>query len=243
MRGPLRSLSRAAYVAYGSLVSVAVVLSLRLMTAFVRRPSRAVALQRAAARFLLPCLGIRIVASGAGARPEAGARMFVANHSSYLDIPLMLAALDLDFAFVTKSELLDWPVISGLTRAGAHIPVDRERAESRGAVLARIVKTLRAGRSVLIFPEGTFSHDHGLRPFHVGAFKCAVAARVPVIPVALSGVGKVWSQHCRFPRPGTVEICVGDAVEVTHSGSDETAKIEALRAAAVSFIEQHLARA
>ena len=196
----LRRLVRALYVAYGGVVVAVVMLPLWVVTGFVRRPRQAIALQRAASRLMLACLGCRFVVHGAAPAPDAGPCVLVANHTSYLDIPLMLAALRLDFVFVTKHELLGWPIVARITRAGAHIPVDRDRLASRGAVVARMVKMLRAGRSVLVFPEATFSHDDRLRPFHGGAFKAALTAGVPVVPIALSGVARLWSQHARGSR-------------------------------------------
>jgi 1-acyl-sn-glycerol-3-phosphate acyltransferase len=237
---PLLRLGRAAYVTYGASVTVAVMLVLWGVTGFVRNARRAVALQRAASRIMLAALGCRFFVHRAPPARAGGARVLVANHTSYLDIPLLLAALDCDFAFVTKHELLAWPIISRITRAGAHIPVDRNRVESRGAVVARIVKTLRAGRSVLLFPEGTFSFDDGLRPFHAGAFKSAVAAGVPVVPIALKGVAGVWSQHARFPRPGRVEIWVGEPLDAP--AVDDDARVEALRSEAHRFIASHACR-
>jgi 1-acyl-sn-glycerol-3-phosphate acyltransferase len=242
---PIRRLGRAAYIAYGTSVIAAVMTALWIVTAvFVRRSRSAVALQRAASRIMLGCLSCRFAVRGERPAPDGAARVFVANHTSYLDIPLMLAALECDFAFVTKRELLDWPIISRITRAGGHIPVDRDRLESRGAVVGRIVKTLRAGRSVLVFPEGTFSHDDGLRPFHAGAFKSAIAAGVPVVPVALEGVADVWSQHARFPRAGRVDIWVGAPLAAEGEGTDDdTARVEGLRDTAARFIAAHARRA
>lgn len=238
---PFRRLGRAAYVACGASVSAFALIVLWLATVFARSPRRAIALQRAASRFMLACLGCRFAAHGTELAPAGAARVFVANHTSYLDIPLLLAALKHDFVFVTKRELLDWPFFSRIARAGGHIPVDRDSVESRGAAVARIVKTLRAGRSVLIFPEGTFSYDDGLRPFQVGAFKSAVAAGVPIVPVALKGVARLWSQHAPFPRPGQVEIWIGEALDLA-PGIDEEAQLEWLREAALRFITAHLSR-
>jgi 1-acyl-sn-glycerol-3-phosphate acyltransferase len=240
MSAPFRRLGRAAYLAYGASVIAAVMLALWLVTGFVRSARRAVALQRLASRLMLAALGCRFMVRGSPPARDGGAAVLVANHTSYLDIPLLLAALDCDFAFVTKHELLEWPIIARITRAGAHIPVDRERAPSRAATVARIVKMLRAGRSVLLFPEGTFSFDEGLRPFHAGAFKCAAAAGVPVVPIALEGVAGVWSQHARFPRAGRIEIWVGDAIAAPEG--DEEARVEALRSAAHGFIVAHARR-
>jgi 1-acyl-sn-glycerol-3-phosphate acyltransferase len=246
MPSPLRWLGRAVrllYVAYGAAIITAVMLTLWVVSGFVRRPARAIALQRAASRLMLACLGCRFTVHGAWPAPGPKARVVVANHSSYLDIPLVLAASTHDFAFVTKRELLDWPVIARITRSGGHIPVDRDRAESRGAVVARMVKTLRAGRDVMVFPEGTFSHDDGLRPFHAGAFKAALSAGVPIVPMALEGVSRVWSQHARFPRPGHVAIWIGDALDPAGVAGDDDARIEPLRQATRRFITERLGRA
>jgi fatty-acyl-CoA synthase len=245
MSSPLhRSLGRALrllYVVYGAAVVTAVMLTLWVVSGFVRRPSRAIAYQRAASRLMLACLRCRFTVRGAWPTAGATARVFVANHTSYLDIPLVLAAATHDFAFVTKRELVDWPVISRITRTGAHITVDRDRAASRGAVVARMVKTLRAGRDIMVFPEGTFSHDDGLRPFHAGAFKAAVIAGVPVVPIAITGVARLWSQHARFPRPGRVELTIGDPLVLESTAADETDGMEPLREAAIRFIRARLA--
>jgi 1-acyl-sn-glycerol-3-phosphate acyltransferase len=238
------SVARALYVGYGAVLIALVMGPLWLVTGFVKRPSRAVALQSLASRLMLAGLGLRFRIRGAWPAPDGRARLYVANHTSYLDIPLMLAALDRDFAFVTKIELLRWPLVARITRVGAHIAVDRARAESRGAVVARIIKTLRAGRDVFVFPEGTFSFDEGLRPFHSGAFHAAVAAGCDVVPIAVRGVAAMWSPHAVFPRPGHAELTVGDALP-SPSGGDAAARMDSLRADAERFIAEHtgLARA
>jgi 1-acyl-sn-glycerol-3-phosphate acyltransferase len=236
----LRSAVRALYVAWGALVVLTVMSTLWLVTGFVRSAARAIRLQRAASRTMLTLLGVRVAVHGAWPARDGVARVYVCNHTSYLDIPLMLAVLPHDFVFVTKRELLDWPIISRITRAGGHIPVDRERATSRGATVARIIKTLRAGRSVFIFPEGTFSHDDKLRPFHQGAFHAAAVAGAPVVPVATKGVDAVWSQHARFPSPGRVGLTVGEALVA--EGADEPARAESLRGAAARFVAAHSSR-
>src|SRR5262249_37296550 len=107
--------------------------------------------------------------------------------------------------------------------------------------VARIVKTLRAGRSVLLFPEGTFSFDEGLRPFHAGAFKCAVAAGVPIVPIALQGVAAGGSPHGRFPPPGPAAIRAGGPVAAPADGEEE-ARVEALRSEAHAFISARTRR-
>jgi fatty-acyl-CoA synthase len=233
----LRRLGRALYVVYGGAVIGVGLGTLWLVTLVVRRSRWAVALQRVASAFMLAALGCRFVVRGALPTRDGRGRVLVSNHTSYLDIPLMLAALGHDFAFVTKSELLEWPVISLITRAGGHIPVDRARVESRGAVVARMAKTLRGGRDVFVFPEGTFSLDEGLRPFQLGAFRAAVDAGAPVVPIATRGVGAMWSQHVAFPGPGRAEVVVGEGL-AADPALDADGQTEALRAGAERFISE-----
>jgi 1-acyl-sn-glycerol-3-phosphate acyltransferase len=226
-----RRVARSLYVGFGAAVIAAVMGALWVAMVIVRHTATAIALQSVASRLMLAALGCRYVVRGTWPPRDGRARVYVANHTSYLDIPLMLAALRRDFAFVTKDELLQWPVIGRVTRTGRHIPLDRARAESRGAVVTRMVKTLRAGRSVLVFPEGTFSLDAGLRPFHRGAFHAAAATGCEAVPIATRGVGKVWPESEKFPRPGRVELVVGDPL-----GGGEGADVEALKDAAERFI-------
>jgi 1-acyl-sn-glycerol-3-phosphate acyltransferase len=241
-RGAVRKLlARVLYVTYGVAIAVVLMLALWVATGFARRPAFALALQRAASRIALACLGCRLVVHGAPPSSAHGPNVFVANHSSYLDILLVLAALKCDFVFVVKSEILRWPIIAQLTRAGAHIPVDRDRAESRSAVVGRVVQALRAGRSALVFPEGTFSHADRLRSFRSGAFRAALAADVAIVPIALGGVAEVWSHDAWFPRPGRVDIWFGDALQRADAEGGEA--VDDLRVRALHFIESQLDRA
>lgn len=112
----------------------------------------------------------------------------VANHASLAD-PFVLAHLPFDMRFVAKEELFRTPLVGWLLRLGGDIPIRRGDAASAVQMTARCVRTLHHGLSVMIFPEGTRSHDGALGRFRDGAFHVAAAAGARVLPVALHGTG------------------------------------------------------
>jgi 1-acyl-sn-glycerol-3-phosphate acyltransferase len=137
-----------------------------------------------------------------GRWPEGGPFVVVANHQSILDI-LMLARLPREMKWVAKEELFRIPVAGWMMRMAGDIPIRRGDAESGGEALARAREYLARGMSVMIFPEGTRSARGTLLPFKSGAFRLAIDAGVPVLPIAVHGTahgmpkGGPWVRPCR----------------------------------------------
>ena len=122
-----------------------------------------------------------------GAWPAApGPYVVVANHQSLLDI-VVLSHLPREMKWVGKEELFRIPWIGLMLRLTGDIAVRRGDAESGGEAVARAKAYLSRGMSVMIFPEGTRSRDARLLPFKKGAFRLAIDAGVPVLPIAISG--------------------------------------------------------
>ena len=97
-------------------------------------------------------------------------------------------------------------------RALGCIPVHRENLRAAGGMLAAAVDALRSGRSIVAFPEGTWSLGEELLSFHRGAFLLAVRARVPIVPVGLEGVQRLLPASGRRLRPGAVAVRFGRAI-------------------------------
>lgn len=110
----------------------------------------------------------------------------VSNHQSNADIPV-ISRLPWEMKWVAKKSLFDLPVMGWLMRLAGDIPVDRKDPESRATVLRRARAKIERGSSVMFFAEGTRSKDGRIKPFHDGAFRLAVEAGVPVLPLAIDG--------------------------------------------------------
>lgn len=115
--------------------------------------------------------------------PLPGAALFVANHVSWLDIELMHSQRVV--GFVAKSEISRWPLIGWMARRGGTIYHRRGNTESLAGVLHMMVERLQSGQAVGVFPEGGANAGDTVKTFHARIFQAAVAAQVPVQPVAL----------------------------------------------------------
>jgi 1-acyl-sn-glycerol-3-phosphate acyltransferase len=137
-----------------------------------------------------------------GRWPAGGPFVVVANHQSILDI-LMLARLPREMKWVAKESLFKVPWAGWMLRMAGDIAIRRGDAESGGEALARARAYLSRGMSVMIFPEGTRSAKGTLLPFKSGAFRLAIDAGVPVLPIAVHGTaqgmpkGGPWVRPCR----------------------------------------------
>ncbi|CAM3672522.1 HAD-IB family hydrolase [Nocardioides zeicaulis] len=134
--------------------------------------------------------------------------IFVANHQSSLDIPVLGRLLDRDFTIVAKKEARWDP----RTFVGSVVVdpawIDRSDSASARATLDGVVDRIRGGTSLMIFPEGTRSPTPVLGPFRKGAFHLAAQAGVPVVPVVLRNTGELMGRSSLVLNPGVVDVCV-----------------------------------
>ncbi|MCW8861354.1 MAG: AMP-binding protein, partial [Rhodospirillales bacterium] len=188
--------------------------------------------------------GLSLTTHGADTLPPPDRpAVFVANHQSYLDGLLLAAALPRDIAFVAKAELRgNFFLRTGLERLDIEF-VERFDAAKGLADSRRMIEHGRGGRWLLFFPEGTFMRMPGLLPFRMGAFDTAVAADLPVIPVAIRGARSILRGDTWFPRHGAARVIIGEpidtaAIKAESGGSDFTAAIM-LRDAARTWLLRH----
>jgi 1-acyl-sn-glycerol-3-phosphate acyltransferase len=120
--------------------------------------------------------------------------MFVANHLSLLDI-LVLFRLFYDFKWVSKAEIFKVPAIGWNMRMNNYIPLKRGDRDSVVVMMGRCRRTIAAGSSIMMFPEGTRSQDGQLRAFKSGAFELAVEAGIPIVPIAIQGTSDALPKH------------------------------------------------
>jgi 1-acyl-sn-glycerol-3-phosphate acyltransferase len=171
------------------------------------------AVARAWARALLVISRVKVEVEGLERIKEDGSYVFVSNHLSYMDTPVVLANIPVQFRFLAKRGLFQIPFMGWhLSRAG-HIPVPRGDARAAVKTMALAAQVVRDEKiSLLIFPEGGRSRKGEMRPFMEGAAYIAIRAGVPLVPVGLIGTREVLPYGSGTIRGGTVRMRIGDLV-------------------------------
>lgn len=157
--------------------------------------------------------GVRVALTAPEPPARDRAHVFVANHQSYMDIFALAAVLPGEFRWVAKRELFRIPLFGRAMRRAGYVPVDRDEPRRARANLSHAAAVLAAGRSLVVFPEGTRSADGRLRPFKRGAFALAEAAGVPVVPIVLRGSREVLAPGGYRVTPGTVRVEMAAAID------------------------------
>jgi fatty-acyl-CoA synthase len=225
--------ARAGYAAYVAVLGVLIVGVFWTPVALVRRQSLAFGLGRTAARWLFRLGGCRLRVEGVE-RLQGGPYVLTCNHTSFADVLALMAMLPQGFVFLAKKEITGWPVIGSFIKAGRHLTVDREDAAHSVADAGKIGRALAEGTSVLIFPEGTFTTSPGLRPFRLGAFQTAVDVGRPVVPMALRGARRVLRDKTLVPRPGPIELWIGEPLHAQGTGWNAVVDLRDRVAAAIA---------
>ena len=162
--------------------------------------------------------------------------VFVANHASFIDSTIMMSALPVAVRFAVKARLGTYPLIGLTIRKGNHIPLGKRDQSERVENAETIRAPLDAGTSLFVFPEGTFQAAPRLLPFRLGAFRAAVDAGCPVVPVAIRGTRHIWPAGTWLLRPGRVTVTFGAPLRPSGSAWSEIVR---LRDEAREFISTH----
>lgn len=179
---------------------------------------------RAWARTILFVAAIDVQVRGLEQLDMRQSYIFMPNHQSNFDIPVLLAHLPFQFRWLAKAELFKIPIFGYAMRRAGYIPIDRSRRAAAFRSLANAAAAIRSGRSVIIFPEGTRSRDRQIRPFKKGGFVMAVDAGVPIVPIVLHGTWAIMSTRGLLIRPGNVELEIHPpvaAAEYTRKTKDQ----------------------
>jgi 1-acyl-sn-glycerol-3-phosphate acyltransferase len=182
-------------------------------------------LMRRAARLLFLVAGVPLRVQGLEHWPQDGHCVIVANHASYLDGVVLVATLPGRFAFVAKRELSEKLIPRlFLQRIGA-VFVERLDQQKGVSDAQHTVDVLQAGRSLMVFAEGTFTRIPGLRKFRMGAFVAATEAGVAAIPVTLNGTRSVLRERSHFPHRGEIRVSIAAPIEPAGDGWDAAVRL------------------
>lgn len=153
--------------------------------------------------------------------------MFIANHTSMVDIMLMLVSVNNPFVFVGKAELAKIPLF-GFFYKRTCILVDRSSPKSRQAVFLRAQRRLKTGVSICIFPEGGVPEEHiVLDAFKDGAFRLAINHQIPIVPLTFADNKKRFSFTFFSGSPGEMRVKIHDFLSTEGLSSGDTKQINA----------------
>src|SRR5262245_21431651 len=175
-----------------------------------------VAIARFGSKVLLKIAGVKLTIEGLEKIDPRGSYVFVSNHVSYMDTPVVLGHIPVQFRFLAKKGLFSIPFLGYHLKRAGHLPVPRDNPRDAVKTMNEAGRIIRErGVSVLIFPEGGRSLE-GLKPFKEGAAYIAIKAGVPVVPLGMVGTLAVLPMHSLNVRPGHVTLRVGDPIPTSH---------------------------
>jgi 1-acyl-sn-glycerol-3-phosphate acyltransferase len=190
------------------------------------------------ARMAVWLAGARLAVHGLERIPCGRAVVFMANHQSNCDPPALLAVLPPVLVMV-KKEFFRVPIIGRGMRARGFIPVDRRNREQALEAVEKGVEALKAGKSFLVYPEGTRSPDGRLQRFKKGVFVMALKAAAPIVPISISGSNKIMPKGRFVMRPGGVRITLHEPVPTEgFTVEDRQAIVDRVRQAILGGLEK-----
>jgi len=139
--------------------------------------------------------------------------VYAANHTSYMDVPVLFSALPFQFRILAKKELWQWPFIGWYLERSGQMPIDIANPHATLSSLGGAVKALRAGMPLVVFPEGGRTSTGELKPFLAGAAYLAIRAQVPLVPIALKGVYDLLPIHTHHIYPCDLTVQVGEPID------------------------------
>jgi 1-acyl-sn-glycerol-3-phosphate acyltransferase len=183
-------------------------------------------------------IGLRVVVAGRELVPRDRACIFMTNHLSNLDPPVLLPALPGRTAVFLKRSLMRIPVLGYGMRLGDFIPVDRDgRPESARESVGLAAKVLARGVNVLTFVEGTRSRTGRLQPFKKGPFFLAMESGAPIVPISIWGTEEMMKKGSLRIIPGTAHVTFHAPIEPGNYASREEL-MSAVRAAMESALPE-----
>jgi len=166
------------------------------------------------ARVILWVCGINVMAKGQERVDPLVPRIYMTNHQSYFDIFALLANVPVDFKFILKQELMKIPFLGPAMRRADYIGIERKDPRKAIKSMNEAAEKIRAGSSVVMFPEGTRSVDGRLLPFKKGGFKLALKSCCDIVPVSISNSYRIVPKGSLKINKGTFHVCIGSPIPV-----------------------------
>jgi len=163
-------------------------------------------IERIWAKCILVASGVKVTVKGLHNIDPAGSYIYMSNHLSNFDIPVLLAYLPVQFRWLAKAELFKIPIFGYAMQRAGYISINRFDRKSAIQSLNKVAEIIRNGTSVIIFPEGTRSQNQNIQSFKKGGFVLAVDSGVPITPMIIHGTWTIMQKKQILVRPGNVVL-------------------------------------
>jgi len=163
---------------------------------------------------VLKAVGIKVRVHGMENLSTGQPYIFASNHVSWFDVPSLAKVLPRN-KFIAKSELFKVPIFGRAMRSVGMVEIQRENRKAAFGAYDVAAERIRAGNSVVVFPEGTRGHAYPLRPFKKGPFVLAIAAGVPIVPIIVHGTIEIMPRSTLWAHPGTIDVHLLEPVTTT----------------------------
>lgn len=174
---------------------------------------------------LLKLAGCDVTVIGAEHIPKNQTVLYVGNHQSNFDIPILLHYLNGTKGFIAKKELEKMPIVSKWMAAINCVFMDRDNMRKSAIAINQGIKNLKAGTSMVVFPEGTRSRDGKPLEFKQGALKLATKSGVPIVPITIKGSVDIMTSGSLRIHPAKVELIISPVVKPEDYPEKETKRI------------------
>ena len=199
-----------------------------VISLFDHTPPRQLRVAMAWARSLLRIAGVKVTVEGLDHIQPGGHYVFVSNHVSYMDIPVVLGNISEEFLFLATSGLFKIPFLGTHLKTAGHVSVPQEDPRSSIKTLQHTAALLKQGRSTLVFPEGGRSETGELQEFKDGAAFLAIRAQIPVVPIAMIGLRNILRMHTLTFHRGHVTLRIGEPISTVGMTTHQRAELTAV---------------
>ena len=218
IRALLSSVSFVAATILGSVLAL-------MFGAFDRTGDAVLGLARVWSRVILGVPGVRVQVSSRVPLDLKRPYVFVANHASMIDIWAVFIAVPASFRFIAKKQLSYIPLFGWAMSAGRFIFIDRQNPLAARRSIDEAARRIRAGQSVVIFPEGTRTRDGRLGPFKKGGFRLAIDSGAAIVPIAIKGSRELMPRGAALIRAGTVTVDIGEPMPTAGLKTEDRNKL------------------
>lgn len=173
------------------------------------------------AKLVMKVAGAKVNIIGLENLPKDETVLFVSNHQSNFDIPLLLSCIDIPKGFIAKKELESWPFISTWMKYINCIFMDRDNLRKSAESIVDGIKLLKSGYSMIIFPEGTRSKGKPVNEFKGGSFKLATKSKCLIVPLTINGTYKLLESNNNMIKGADIELVIHQQIDTSKLTKEE----------------------